>query len=199
MPDYLSKLDFGLQRIYLRYLEDIEATATTRSITVSMRYSDNLEEIEALGFDTARKRSGGQASGALRLANLEAIASHPNVISLSAGIEPRLCLDSSVKDIRARAATTADVGSSALWHVDPATGSLIAAGGATGRGVIIGIIDTGIDISHPVFQHHAAPVSDANLAYLGSGANSGYRSGRAWAGYGQYTVALHLWGRIQQY
>lgn len=152
MTDYLSKLDFGLQQIHLRHVEGIKTSDAKRRVTVILRYTGDLAQIEALGFETDWRGSGGEAGGVLPLAKLEAIASHANVISLSAGTRPRRLLGKSVKDIRARAVAPGDVPGSALWHVNTSTGVISATGGATGRGVIIGVIDTGIDVSHPVFN-----------------------------------------------
>jgi subtilisin family serine protease len=64
--------------------------------------------------------------------------------------EPQL--DTAAFELRARATAVGSVGTDGLWHVAKPTGVLSLGGsGASGAGVIVGVIDTGIDVSHPAF------------------------------------------------
>ena len=61
-------------------------------------------------------------------------------------------LDTAAFELRARATTVASIGTDGLWHAAKPSGALTVGGaGASGAGVIVGVIDTGIDISHPAF------------------------------------------------
>ena len=52
----------------------------------------------------------------------------------------------------------ANIGTTGLWHVAKPAGTLDLGGsGASGSGVIVGVIDTGIDISHPSFASSILP------------------------------------------
>jgi len=159
-----EKLDHNLQNIYDNYLDRLKNKTgenaepeTRRDVTsynLSLRYENGLSEIENLGYKTSWKELPGMAHGYVDLKNLEAIASHPNVISISAGAKREKKLDHSVKDIKVRSDTAANVGTNGRWFMDAMTGAITApaVNGLTGKGVIIGIIDSGIDISHPCFR-----------------------------------------------
>jgi len=146
MSTVWNKLDPGLSSIYSKYRRsreqgsaDAQAHRTASAIervNVSLYYSEDLPGIEALGFETAAAGPAGFANGTLDLANLERIAAHPGVVKISFGESRTLALDLSVPNIRA----------SEIWTRSGATFT-----GFTGKGVIIGIIDTGIDIHHPFF------------------------------------------------
>src|SRR5439155_24461447 len=166
MSDPLDKLGFALRRIYTTYLESRSGPATERETTprpevpsynLALRYRGNLSEIEALGFSTDWNEFEGFANGLLHLDDLERVASHPNVISLVFGSERRPHLDHSVPDIVARADTPAHIGTNGLWHVDRSTGAFAAASLRSGQGVIVGVIDSGIGVEHPVCMNSLSP------------------------------------------
>jgi subtilisin family serine protease len=147
-----SKLDSSLSEIYLRYLRIQETGAAPESsehaviagagrLNVSLQYTGELSEIEALGFATVRQERSGQVIGAIDLARLEQVAAHPGVQKMSFGLELKPLLDESVPDIQA----------DRVWsHTGGGTFT-----GTTGAGVIIGIIDSGIDFRHPFFLKDA--------------------------------------------
>jgi subtilisin family serine protease len=149
MASVWNKLDSGLTSIYLDYLHERDrgVPASPRHhplrppggrLNVSLHYTGDLGEIEALGFQTTSRSAVGRASGNIDLGNLERIAEHPGVVRLSYGREPKPFLDVSVPDINVRGQ---------LWTL---AGNVF--NGTTGAGVIVGIIDTGIDFRHPFFR-----------------------------------------------
>ena len=158
----INKLDFPLRDIYQKYLLEHEERGTdvqpeeraSHTYSLHLHYQNDLSAIENLGFRTSWSEMPGMANGYLDLANLEKIIEHPNVISLSYGSRSHEHLDHSVADINVRAATEEEVGENGVWyiHVDEEEVDLRRGGQYTGADVIIGIIDTGIDFTHPVFM-----------------------------------------------
>jgi subtilisin family serine protease len=74
------------------------------------------------------------------------------VLWLAAGTPSEKHLDTAVHDIRARASTPISAAAvDGLWHADVASGALTSVPKATGKGVIVAVIDTGIDFTHPMF------------------------------------------------
>lgn len=76
---------------------------------------------------------GTVATGEVNLADLEILASHPQVVYVQASRPVYPALDRSVPE----------TGAPALWSATPP---------ATGHGVIVGIVDTGIDVLHRDFR-----------------------------------------------
>ncbi len=76
---------------------------------------------------------GTLATGEVELADLGALADHPQVVYVQASRPVYPMVDRSVPEI----------GAPALWYSTPT---------ATGEGVIIGVVDTGIDILHRDFR-----------------------------------------------
>ncbi len=154
MADYRAKFDSELRDIHTSFV-DLQRgnrervyphhSKAVRSVPLSLllQFSDDLAGIEARGFRTEWVE-GNFARGDVDLADLEAVASHPMVIQLAYGGGYQPLLDTSVEEITAR--ENAQV--PGVWKVDTTTGVF---GGSRGAGVLIGVIDTGIDIHHPVF------------------------------------------------
>lgn len=147
-----NKLDSSLTAIYLDYLHESErgAAASPRHhslvpengrLNVSLHYTGDLAAIEAIGFETTSRSKGGVASGNISLENIPALTEHSGVLRMSYGRRPKTMLDVSVPDINVRGQ---------VWTL---AGSVFT--GLTGEGVIIGIIDTGIDFKHPFFRKQA--------------------------------------------
>jgi subtilisin family serine protease len=143
-----NKLDSGLASIYANYLRVREhgpaGVATVHRIVaeggrlnISLQYTGDLATIEAAGFHTIWKHPGGNATGTVDLADLERLAELPEVLKMSFGRPPRPSLDVSVPDIRAR---------QQVWSINNGTFS-----GNTGAGVIVAVVDTGIDFRHSHF------------------------------------------------
>lgn len=152
MNEFLNKLDTELQVIYATYLDNKKGGKPKEALThplahgdarlsVLLTYSGSIDEIERLGFQVTSRQSESQVQGKVYVKELEQIARSEQVISLSVGRPGVPMLDTSVPEINARGATK-------VWQFNNSTNSF---DGITGKGVVIGIIDTGIDWTHPVF------------------------------------------------
>lgn len=148
-----DKLDSGLASIYSNYLQIIRegasavsyvhpALTTGSRLNVLLNFTGDIAEIEKLGFELLWTEGEGRAFGTIDLKDLEKLAENPGVVKIIYGRPRKLRLDKSVPDINANQ----------VWHQSGG-----AFTGNTGAGVIIGIIDTGIDIFHPFFRDPASP------------------------------------------
>ena|GEM_PF-1170049 len=177
---FTQKLDANLLIIYNDYLErekklrqrshlpEQEGKAPSNVYNLSLRYQNDLPPIEELGFKTSWNALPGIANGYVHLKDLERIAEHPNVVSLTYGARPRINLNESVKDIKVRSDAIGNIGTNGLWHIDTSTGTItsVPPTGFSGNGVIVGIIDTGIDISHPSFTTGTSPSLSSRILRL---------------------------------
>jgi subtilisin family serine protease len=146
MPVLWNKLDSSLSSRYGSFLRG-GADAT---LLVSLSYEGDLAAIEAAGFETAYRGPQGYATGDIRLSGLESIAAAPGVVRISFGHPKHPMLDESVPKIHARP----DV-----WQWDAALKKFVGVTGkGTGKGVVVGIIDTGIDWQHPFFLKESEPL-----------------------------------------
>jgi len=158
MEPVWSKFDNELADIYSTYLA-IKSTPVTpgqylhtalknnpEQIFITLQYKGNLQEIEAAGFKTASVEREGVANGSVMYEQLGDLSAHPDVIKLVYGHEMHPNIDTSTLEILARGTTA---GTNCVWSVVPSTGVFT---GMTGEGVVIGIIDTGIDYRHESFQ-----------------------------------------------
>ena len=87
MSEVWNKLDSGLSEIYSNYLE-VQKHGVPRGqrlhpaaveggrLQVSLQYTGELREIEALGFETLLEEEPGLAQGTVDLADLERLAAH---------------------------------------------------------------------------------------------------------------------------
>lgn len=149
MDDPLAKLDSALRSVYDNYravlahgAEHVDRVlplvAHPGPFYVYVHYKGSLDDIAAAGFESVAPDHAGVALGVMRLERLEQIASHPGVVWLEIGTRHDPELDHSIPDVRA----------SEVWtKVMP--GNTFT--GRTGAGVIVGIIDTGIDYRHVDF------------------------------------------------
>lgn len=120
---FLSPLDLQPAALSTLGLETLD-----RPLAVFVELADTAAEIPGL-----RSRVGNLATVTLTLPELYALAERPDVlrIRVSRPVEP--LLDVSVPE----------VGAPALWYGTPST---------TGQGVVLGIVDSGVDILHPAFR-----------------------------------------------
>ncbi|HEX6398249.1 MAG TPA: S8 family serine peptidase, partial [Steroidobacteraceae bacterium] len=144
----LEKFDSGLQAIFTSY-RDVQrhgaenvgrihpVVARGAGLYIYLTYDPPLAPIEALGFKTVSHSRERRAYGLVQLKDLEALAAHPAVKRMETGTKSKPYLDKSIPDIHAN-------------EVRTQSGSGFT--GVTGAGVIIGIIDTGLDFRHPDFQ-----------------------------------------------
>jgi subtilisin family serine protease len=106
--------------------------ASSGPVRVLMRITGDLPKIVAQGFNVLSEY-GPVVAGTLDLADLEKIAALDNVVHIESEKFHHLQLNVSVPEINANQ----------VWTATP---------GYTGAGVIVGIIDTGIDIFHHCFR-----------------------------------------------
>lgn len=111
-------------------------SASAEAITFFLQYKDSLEPLKALGLEVLSE-SGNVVVGKIALDKLEALAEHPNVVLIEKPLPPSVGLDHSIPDIKANQ----------VWSRSGDTFS-----GNTGKDVIIGVIDTGIDFTHKTFR-----------------------------------------------
>jgi hypothetical protein len=127
-------------------------TAAVDKIKVFLKFSGDLANIEAAGFEI-RSTIGNIATGRVSLDRLDDIAALPNVTKIEFSQPLDAELDNAIPDIHADVAHN-------LGH--------------RGRGVIVGIVDFGIDFTHPSFvnadgtsrilfiwNHRIEPTADA--------------------------------------
>ena len=104
---------------------------------VYVHYRGSLDDLALVGFDSVSSDREGVALGVMRFENLDRIAAHPVVLRLEIGESPHARLDQSIPDIGADQVRT-------KTPQDTFTGR-------TGVGVIVAILDTGIDYRHVDF------------------------------------------------
>src|SRR5678815_1035443 len=144
----LEKFDSGLQAIFTSY-RDVQrlgaanvgrihpVVARGGGLYIYLTYDPPLAPIEALGFKTVSHARENRAFGLVRLEDLAALAAHPAVRRMETGTAAKAHLDMSIPDVHAN-------------EVRTQSGSGFT--GVTGAGVIVGVIDTGLDFRHPDFQ-----------------------------------------------
>ncbi len=158
----LLKLDASLHQALIDYQRDSAKTQPDKAISVILQFEGDIAPLETLGFSISTVMAN-EAIGTIRFADLPTLAQHPHVIRISAGRPKHADLDTAVRDIRARASTVANIGTDGLWHADVASGTLTGTGGATGKDVIVAVIDTGIDVTHPMFNKAISPHYDSRI------------------------------------
>lgn len=155
MADF-RKMDAGLT-IALRAFEQAGGnTGRSDGIGVTLKFEGDLAAIEALGFETHMVEDD-EALGIVSFRDLPALTAHPGVLWLAAGIRPTTNLDTAARDIRARASSAPVVSAGdGLWHPDSGIG-YDQLGKATGKEVIVAVLDTGIAYDHPMFMSRITP------------------------------------------
>jgi len=103
---------------------------------IAVKFTGDVAALQRAGFQIA-STVGHIAYGVTNLTGLEALARHPQVESIEKQRRRSTHLSDSVPDIHANQ----------VWHRSGDNFN-----GYTGRGVIVGIIDTGIDFTHQVFR-----------------------------------------------
>src|SRR5947207_10565832 len=144
-----QKLDSGMSAAYRAWREH-PGLSPDAGISVSLTLTGALGAIEALGFETHGVLDDEHALGVVRFRDISVLSEYPGVRWIAAGRAPKADLDTAVRDISARAdllSSGSPLGG--VWYADVSTGALAAK--ASGKGVIVAIIDTGIDYTHPMF------------------------------------------------
>lgn len=152
-----EKLDLGAALAYQDYLDRAGDPDRPSAISVVLTLDGDVDAVAAAGFEV-HWASGDEAVGTLRWSDLDAVTELPEVVRINAGMPSTPQLDTAAFELRARATAVGTIGTDGLWHVAKPTGVLRVDGaGASGAGVIVGIIDTGIDVSHPAFCSAQVP------------------------------------------
>ena len=156
---HLEKMDIALATAWRAFQENVANRNENEGISVSLRYEGDLGSIEALGFKT-HMVFRDEALGVVKFKDIEKFIAHPGVIWMAVGQAPQPDLDTAAADIKARKKTAGGAG---LWHILPTGGLLTQIGNATGSGVIVAIIDSGIDFTHPMFMSQLTPVRKTRI------------------------------------
>jgi subtilisin family serine protease len=153
----------GALRMALRTFRESEPSLRDPNdgITVTMRFTGELSVLEKLGFET-HSRTGDEAMGIVRFKDIDALVAAPGVVWLASGM-PRKARDTAVPDVKARVPGGGTLGTDGLWEAAVATGALTEIGNATGDGVIVAVIDTGIDYTHPMFMSQLTPTKKTRI------------------------------------
>ena len=163
MPEDLAKLDRALTLAFLAWKED-QTDDANAGISVTLTFEGSLSAIEALGFETHSVWEN-EAIGVVYFKDVAALSESPSVLWMAAGQEPQRRLDTAVRDGRVRASDPAKVGAGGdgVWHAVVASGALTAPADSTGKDVIVAIIDTGIDYTHPMFMSQLTPTKKTRI------------------------------------
>lgn len=110
--------------------------AGREALSLHLRTSASREELEALGVQVRTLRNG-RATVTVLPEDLPALAAHPEVFSIALPRPVHPVLSKSLPDTGIPPLRTFSNGSFS---------------GATGAGVVVGVVDSGIDFDHPNFQ-----------------------------------------------
>jgi subtilisin family serine protease len=145
----VSNIDPRLQHareVWQHKLENLEASDAAESAVTELRDTlatvvvDFVGDIAALreaGMDTGFD-NGGRVAGHIAFKDLDRLDAVPGVQSIALVPQPRPALDGTVPEARVP------------WKVAPQTFS------GTGVGVIVAVVDTGIDVYHESFRNNDA-------------------------------------------
>ncbi len=166
MKNIAEKLDSALYEKYLDYLKskkgEKDESFRTQGISVMLLFSGDLEDVVRRGFDVLWTDGDSLANGILLFELIEEIISSPAVVNISAGEVSTPDLSTSTEFINARLDFKKNNPTTELkgvWGLKQAgtkyefiNPNNINAKVYTGKGVIIGIIDSGIDFRHALFR-----------------------------------------------
>jgi subtilisin family serine protease len=130
----MTKLDAELLHQLALLKAGAGVSGTKHPVRVLIRYTGGLDAIQAHGFTVESILPGNIAAGSVDLASLEQLAALDNVVYIEGERFQRLHLKDSVPEINAPK----------VWTGNPTI---------TGKGVVVGIVDTGIDIFHHSFSN----------------------------------------------
>jgi subtilisin family serine protease len=116
------------------YPELNEADVADREVSVNVTHTGDVAAMRDAGLETGYD-ADGVVSGIIKLGDVERLAAVPTVVEIQMESHHRIMLDTSVKELRVP------------WLVPPST-----PWPGKGAGVIVAVIDTGIDIFHDSFR-----------------------------------------------
>ncbi len=149
----------------------LAAGASAAPVVRLLVTTDDPSAIRGAGFDLGTA-AGGIATVFAPVDRLDALAALPGVRRVAPSFPLHPLLDVSVPEVRG-----------VLAH--GATQPPYPAVGGTGRGVVIGIVDTGIDLTHPDFRNtdgSTRVIAVWDQTDSGGPAPSGYNYGSVWIG-----------------
>ena len=159
MAKVWNKIDKGLATIYADFLRlrdqgQIKAPVTPvllgeDRLNVSLRFRGSLAPAEGAGYETIWSDGQTQSTGWIWLRDLEKICELDEVITVRYGEKPQVDLDVSIPQIKA----------DQVWTLVGGT----SFDGPAGGGIIIGIIDTGVDINHKFLWKQTIPVTKTRI------------------------------------
>ena len=156
----VSKLDANLKIVYQSYVTEEQSRRTGQSSTaddellfVLVQHTGNLSDLISAGLENGTSFGDNLAGGHVRLKNLIAVAELSNVVRIDSDSE---------EDEPYIATSVPEVQADQVWTLNRATG-VFSGAGETGQGVIIGIIDSGIDINHTDFLSQVAPTKQTRI------------------------------------
>jgi subtilase family protein len=144
-----AKCDPGLTLAYRAWQTSDDPDPEAR-VALILIYTGDLSGVESAGFETQVALFDDQAMGIVRFADIPTLVAHEGVVWLAGGGPTVPTLMASARDIRARASSPS-LGDG-VWFMenDGKLDHLMPNG--SGAGVIIALIDSGVDFSHPVFH-----------------------------------------------
>jgi subtilisin family serine protease len=159
MAKVWNKIDQGLATIYADFLQlreqgQIKSPQTPvirgeERLHASLRFRGSLTPVENAGYETIWSDGQSQSTGWIWLKDLENICDLDEVITVSYGTQPHVDLDVSVPQIKA----------DQVWSL--AAGGVFS--GPTGAGMIVGVIDTGVDINHKFLWRQTIPITKTRI------------------------------------
>jgi len=162
-----EKLDSGLSEAYRAWCEHPEVSPDA-GISILLTFQGDLAAIEALGFEThTPSRTADNAMGVVRFKDIARLQKSAGVLWMAAGTMPKRDLDVAARDIKARA-TVGITGSTrdGVWQAPVNTGTITSIAHATGKDVIVAIMDTGIDFTHPMFLKTLTPTKTTRILQI---------------------------------
>jgi beta-lactam-binding protein with PASTA domain len=132
-----DQVQFAKRHVHLRSVRG----AAEPFVKAFVEYNGNPKVLEAYGV-RIHTVAGGFATVEIPISALEKISNDPNVIRVEEARRLKPTLDKSVPE----------TGANKIWGTPNRPLAPASWGGNTGKGVVVGIVDTGIDLNHADFK-----------------------------------------------